>query len=79
MSIGKKPKPTPSPLEAWLSDPRLDEYLGRRAAFKMAVLARVVAGSGETLAAIGRRFGASRAAACHHARAARVTFGIVEG
>ena len=62
-------------LEAWLTHPGADEYFGRRTAFKIAVLAHLLSGQG-TLADVGRRFGAGRSAACHHATKARKLFGI---
>jgi hypothetical protein len=61
-------------LAAWLADPRLDKYLGRRPVFKLAVLAAVFGGT-ETLAGLARRHGVSPAAAGKHAKAARRIFG----
>ena len=58
----------------WLTDPRTDAYLGRRACFKLAVLAAVISGE-ETLASVARRYGTSRQAAGKHARNARRIFG----
>jgi hypothetical protein len=63
-------------LEDWLGDPRLDEYIGRRACFKIAVLAAVLSGD-TTLAAVARRYGASRQAAWLHAKKAERIFGTV--
>lgn len=61
-------------LESWLKDQRMDAFLGRRACFKLAVLAAVISGN-ETLASVARRYGTSRQAAGKHAAAARRIFG----
>lgn len=61
-------------LESWLKDKRMDAYLGRRACFKLTVLAAVISGD-ETLASVARRYGTSRQAAGKHAANARRIFG----
>jgi len=68
------PKTVPANnLDAWLLDQRMDKFLGRRACFKLAVLAAVFSGQ-ETLADVARRYGTSRQAAAKHAAAARRIF-----
>ena len=54
----------------------MDKYLGRRACFKLAVLAAYVSGA-ETLASVAKRYGATRQAAGKHAAAARKVFSNV--
>ncbi len=60
-------------LAEWMAGERLDAYLGRRACFKLAVLAAVFSGQ-ETLASVARRYGTSRQAAGKHAASARRIF-----
>jgi hypothetical protein len=62
-------------LESWLSDPRMDEFLGRRVCFKLAVLATVISGHA-TLASVARRYSVTPQAAQKHATTARRIFGI---
>jgi len=61
-------------LESWLGDPRLDQFIGRRACFKLAVLAAVFSGQ-ETLASVARRYRVTPQAAQKHAANARRIFG----
>lgn len=56
-----------------LTDPRFDEYLGRRACFKLAVLAHQISGEG-TLAGVARKYGVTRQAAFKHATDAKRIF-----
>jgi len=67
-----KPAP-PGGIEAWLGDPRAEQYFGRSFALRFGVLAAIVSGS-ESRAEVARRHGASRQAAAKHAARARRIF-----
>lgn len=75
---GSPKNSTPSlGLEAWLLDDRSDEFLGRAARVKLAVLAELASGNAKHPAAmIARRFGLTRAAVGVHVRSARQIFGF---
>jgi len=68
-------KPKPNHLQDWLADPRMDAYLGRRAAFKLAIADAVMAGE-PSVAEISRRFSASRQAGHVHACRFRELFTV---
>jgi len=53
----------------------MDEFLGRRVCFKLAVLATVISGHA-TLASVARRYSVTPQAAQKHATTARRIFGI---
>jgi hypothetical protein len=60
-------------LAEWMLSPAMDQYLGRRACYKLAILSALL--NGENLSAVARRFGTSKQAAGKHAAAARRIFG----
>jgi hypothetical protein len=59
----------------WLTDPRLDAYLGRTAAIRLSVLGWHLTGRRRTLSAIAKRHGVTRAALTKHARRVGQIFG----
>ena len=67
---------TPSNLESWLSDSRLDAYLGKAAVLKLEILTTILRGDETPLARIAESHGITRAAVSKHARLARKVFGL---
>lgn len=73
----QKKSKQPDHLRAWIEHPGFTDYMGPDAAFKLDVLAALLAGG--NLSAVAARRGLSRQAAYWHARHARQAFGIGKG
>jgi hypothetical protein len=75
-TVKKVKHPARTNLEAWLADPRADQYFGSSFRLKWNVLAQIINGRG-SLVSLARRHGVTRQAVHRHAQTARKLFGIV--